>query len=235
MAAVLAYGPKAVLSHRVAGQLWRLLPRAPVLPEVTRATDARARRGLVVHRSPLPGDEVGEVRGLPVTSPFRTIFDLAAIVTMRELERAFHEAEVRGLTDRVSLPVLLERYPRRRGVANVRALLRSPEPAGITRSDLEELFVAVIDAHGLPRPRLNGTLSLRGRLLEPDAMWPAARLQVELDSRAVHGTRRAFEGDRQRDRILLAEGWRSTRVTWRQLHEEPAALAADLALLLTTA
>lgn len=63
-------------------------------------------------------------------------------------------------------------------------------------------------------------------------MWRRQRLIVELDGRAVHGTERAFESDRQRDRMLLAEGWRSTRVTWRQLQDEPAAIAADLRELL---
>ena len=175
------------------------------------------------------------VEGLPVTSPFRTLFDLAGVLSKRQLERALHEAEVAQLTDRLSLPDLIERYPGRRGVVDLRALLGGTEPVGITRTDLEELFVAVLDAHDLPRPRLNATLPLRGRLLEPDAMWPAARLLVELDSRAVHATRRAFESDRQRDRILLAEGWRSMRVTWRQLQDEPAAIAADLGELLRAA
>ena len=81
---------------------------------------------------------------------------------MRELERAFHELEVRELRDRLSLPHLLERYPRRRGAANLRALLGSKMPAGVTQNDFEELFVTFLDAHRLPRPRLNGTLPIRG-------------------------------------------------------------------------
>jgi hypothetical protein len=80
---------------------------------------------------------------IPVTSPFRTIFDLAAIAQLRELERAFHGAEAREVTDRVSLPLLLERYPGRRGAKNVRALLGSAEPVGITRNDFEEAFLAL--------------------------------------------------------------------------------------------
>lgn len=232
MAAVLACGPEAVLSHRSAGQLWRLIPRAPALPEITRPRTSRRREGIVCHRAPVPDEETDVVDGLPVTSPFRTLFDLAAMLSKRQLERALHEAEVARLTDRVSLPQLIERYPGRRGVAKLRLLLAAPEPAGITRNEMEELFVALIDTHDLPHPRLNPTLALRGRLLEPDAMWPAARLLVELDGRAVHGTRRAFESDRQRDRILLAEGWRSLRLTWRQLQDEPAAIAADLRELL---
>jgi very-short-patch-repair endonuclease len=177
----------------------------------------------------LPEDEVTVVDGIPVTSPFRTILDLAGrLPTMRQLERAMNAAEARQLRDRVSLPMLLERYPRRRGSPRVRALLGSKQPGGITRNDFEELFVAFLDEHRLPRPRFNATLALRGRFFEPDCMWRAQRLVVELDGRAVHGTDDAFESDRQRDRILLAEGWRWARVTWRQLRDEPAAIADDL-------
>jgi hypothetical protein len=167
-----------------------------------------------------------------VTSAVRTLFDLASVLSKRELERAFHEAEVRRLTDCLSLPVLLERHPGRRGAANLRALLVATAPVEVTQNELEELFVAFLDANGLPRPWLNATLPIRERLLRPDCMWPEHRLLVELDGRQVHGTQRAFEADRQRDRILLAAGWRSTRVTWRQLHDEPAAIAADLRQLL---
>ena len=170
--------------------------------------------------------------GVPVTSPFRTIFDLAAELKMRELERAFHEAEAREVTDRVSLPMLLERYPGRRGSKNLRALLETPEPVGITRNDFEEAFVALVDRHGLPRPRMNADLAIRGRFFEVDALWQRERVAVELDSRGIHGTRKKFESDRQRDRILVAEGWRTMRVTWRQLQEEPRAIAGDLKLAL---
>jgi len=139
-----------------------------------------------------------------------------------------NEAEVRQLRDRVSLPMLLERYPRRRGARWVRELLAVRELGGITRNDLEEDFVAFLDAYDLPRPRLNATLALRGRFFESDCIWDEQRLIVELDGRDVHGTHEAFESDRQRDRILLAEGWRWARVTWRQLRDEPGTIAADL-------
>jgi very-short-patch-repair endonuclease len=185
-----------------------------------------------VHRGLIRPDEIGEVLGTPVTSVPRTLFDLAGALSKRQVERALHEVEVQRLTDPLSLSDLLERYPRRRGAATLRELLRARTPGGITRNDFEELFVAFLDSHGLPRPRLNATLPIRGRLLEADCMWPEQRLVGELDGWAVHGTERAFESDRQRDRILLVEGWRSTRVTWRQLRDEPDALAADLRELL---
>ena len=164
----------------------------------------------------------------------RTQFDLAAVLSKRALERALHETEVRQLTDRLSLWDLLERYPRRRGAANLRALLAAKTPPGITQTELEELFVEFLDEHGLPRPLLNATLPVRGRLLKPDCMWPEQRLLAELDGRAAHGTERAFETDRQRDRVLLVEGWRSTRITWRQLRNERREIAADLRALLAS-
>jgi very-short-patch-repair endonuclease len=233
MAAILACGPGTVVSHRSAGRLWGVFPYEPERIEVSRPAAGRSKNdAILLRRARLQPDEVEEVDGIPVTAVFRTIFDLAAITSKREVERAFHEAEVRRLRSRVSLPQLLSRHPGRRGATTVRAILASRAPVGITQNEFEELFVAFLDEHGLPRPRLNATLSIRGRFLEPDCMWEEQRLLVELDGRAVHGTERAFEGDRQRDRVLLAEGWRSTRVTWRQLRDEPAAIAADLRELL---
>jgi very-short-patch-repair endonuclease len=173
-------------------------------------------------------DERTVIDGIPGTSVFRTIFDLAAVVDERTLERALHEAEVRELRDRVSLPLLLERYPGRRGARKLRAVLGSEEPVAITRNDFEEAFLALIRAYGLPRPRMNADLAVHGRFFEIDALWEQQRVALELDSRGVHGTKKRFETDRQRDRILVAEGWKTMRVTWRQLQEEPAAIAADL-------
>src|SRR6185312_11611147 len=158
MAAVLACGPEAVLSHRSAGQLWGIVARAGNAPEVTRPGFFRQRPGIVCHRSEVSADERGEVLGIPVTSVARTQFDLAAVLSKRGLERAMHEAEVKRLTDRLSLWDLLERYPGRRGTRNLRAVLGGEEPAGITDSDLEELFVKFLDEYGLARPRLNATL-----------------------------------------------------------------------------
>lgn len=228
MAAVLACGTGAQLSHRSAARLWGVMPPATEWIDVTRP-DRRVRRdGIVSHRGLIMDDEREVVDGIPVTSVFRTVFDLAAVLKLRELERAWHEAEVRGLRDRVSLPVLLERYPGRRGSRNLRALLEAAEPVGFTRNDFEEAFVALVDSHGLRRARMNGTLALRGRFFEIDALWAEERVAVELDSRSVHSTSRNFESDKQRDRILLAEGWRTVRVTWRQLQDEPAEVVADL-------
>jgi hypothetical protein len=229
MAAVLAAGEEAVLSHRSAARLWRLMLPAAERVDVTCSPGRVIRRkGIVAHESLVADDEWLVEDGIPVTSPFRTIFDLAAVASRREVERAWHEAEVRQLTDRVSLPMLLERYPGRRGTRVLRELLASDEPVGITRNEFEEAFLALIDSYGLPRPRMNAALALRGRFFEVDALWEAHRFLVELDSRGVHGTKKRFESDRHRDRILVAESYRIMHVTWLQLRDEPEAIAADL-------
>jgi hypothetical protein len=232
MAAVLACGPGAVLSHRTAGQLWGLVPRSGAAPEVTRPRKFSGRPGIRAHHARLAADEVEIVAGIPVTSVHRTIFDLAGMQSRRRVERAMREAEVRGLTDRLSIPDLLERHPRARGNATIRELMAAKDPSGVTRSDFEERFVAFLDDHGFPRPALNAPLAMRGRFFEIDYLWRDQRLAVELDGRAAHGTAKAFESDRERDRILQAEGWRTARITWRQLRDAPRAVAADLRRLL---
>jgi very-short-patch-repair endonuclease len=232
VAAVFAFGAGAVLSHRSAGQLWRIVPMRAIEPEVIRAGFVRGRPGLVVHRVSLPADEVTMVDGIPVTTAARAVFDLASMSTPREVERAFHELEVRRLWGSVSVAGLVERYPGHRGVATLRTVLGSKLPVAITRNDFEERFVAVLDAHGLPRPRFNATLHVRGRFFEPEALWDDQRLIAELDGGGAHQTDRAFHSDRKRDRALLAEGYRTTRVTWHQLRDEPDEVAADLRQML---
>jgi very-short-patch-repair endonuclease len=142
--------------------------------------------------------------------------------------------EVRRLTSRVSVPLLLERYPGRPGAPVLRQLLGARDSAGVTRNDFEEAFVALIDAHGLPRPDRNADLAIGGRFVEVDCLWRRQRLAVELDGRAVHAREAAFESDKLRDRKLLAAGWRTARVTWRQLQDEPASVVADLREALAT-
>jgi REase_MTES_1575 len=183
----------------------------------------------------LPSDERDVVDGLPVASVHRTLVDLAGVLSRRQLERAMNEAEVRGLTDRLSIPQLLDRHPRARGAATLRGLLAAKAPGGITVNDFEEDFVAFLDARELPRPELNAPLAARGRFFSIDCLWRDHRLAIELDGRAAHGTAAAFESDRERDRILQAEGWRTARITWRQLRDDPEAVAADLRSMLAIA
>ena len=233
MAAVLAGGPRAVLSHRSAAALWGIRPSGRAGIDITTAPPRRSRRGIRVHGAVLPADEVTAVNGIPVTTTSRTLLDLAALITPRQVERALAEAEVLRLADVVSLAALVSRHRGRPGVAPIRELLeRGRVDAAITRSELEDRFLALLDANGLPRPQVNRSLQLNtGSFVEADCVWAEPGLVVELDGYASHGTRTAFERDRARDRALQAAGWRIVRVTWRQLHEQHATVARELRAL----
>jgi very-short-patch-repair endonuclease len=232
MAAVLAGGPDAVLSHRSAAALWGLRSTARGRVEITVPRPRRPQAGIEIHRGRLAFDEVSVIRGIPVTTPPRTLLDLAAAVPRRQLERALDEAEVLRLTDPLSVGDMVQRHPRRRGTAALRAILANQQiGANITRSELERRFLAFLDDQDLPRPEVNAHLRVRGRTFEADCLWRAQHLIVELDGHATHGTTAAFERDRERDRILQTAEWRVVRVTWRQLHEEPTAVASDLRTL----
>jgi hypothetical protein len=191
MAAVLAYGPGAVLSHRPGGAHWQLVSdRGPC--EVTVPQARRSRPGIRVHQARLPADEITVHEGIPVTTVPRTLFDLAGVLPERQLERAINEAEVLHLWDELSLEHLLHRYSRHRGSRAVRtALHRRRQGSTATRSELEELFLALTDDAGMPRPEVN--VLVEG--FEVDAVWRDVRLVVELDGRDTHGTSAAFERD----------------------------------------
>jgi very-short-patch-repair endonuclease len=227
MAAVLACGRGAVLSHLSAAALWRIRQSDRI--EVTTLAGHRGRSGIFVHRSPLREDERTAHRGIPTTTVPRTLLDLSAVVRPDDLRSALRQAEQLRLTDPLSLSDLAERYPRRPGAATVRALLQEAmRGLNVIRSELEERFQGLLLNAGLPLPQTNQLVEG----FEVDCVWPQHRLIVELDGRAVHDTRYAFEEDRVRDRILAAAGWRVIRITWRQLHEEPHLVEADLRRLL---
>lgn len=233
MAATLACGADAVLSHRSAALCWGVL-RGPdrAVIEVSRPGGHGTRAGIAMHRVHLPADERTVVDGVPTTTVPRTIFDIAARGDRRDAERAFHEAEVQGLMDRLSLPDLLDRYPGHVGAPLLRELLGTGLDGGATANDFEAIFADLIERHRLPRPRFNPDLVVSGRHFRPDCAWPEQKVVVELDGRVVHATRRAFESDRERDRIFAAHGWRVIRVTWRQLASTPDAVARDLQRIL---
>jgi hypothetical protein len=233
MAAVLAAGEGAALSHRSAGALWGLRATASGRPEVTVERWLPSRRLLLIHQAALPADEVTVERGIPVTTVPRTLLDLATVLDRRQAERAFEEAEVRRLDDALSLADLVERYPGRRGTGVIRTILAAGRIGStVTRSELEERFLAFLELPSLPSPELNVPIAMRGSWIVVDCVWRGSGLIVELDGRASHGTAAAFERDRARDRALQAAGWRVLRITWRQLDGEPEQIAADLRGLL---
>jgi very-short-patch-repair endonuclease len=227
MAAVLACGRGAVLSHHSAAALWGV--RQSDRLEVTTQASHRGPKGVTVHRSALRPDERTTHRGIPTTTVPRTLMDLSAVVRPDALRSALRKAEQLRLTDPLSLHDLAKRYPRRAGLAAIKALLNDASiGTNIVRSELEERFQAFLLKAGLPLPKTNQ----RVEGYEVDCVWPEQRLIVELDGHATHSPMHAFEGDRARDRRLEAAGWHVIRITWRQLHEEPHLVEADLRLLL---
>ena len=209
MAAVLAAGDDAVLSHRSAGALWGILAYDGP-PEVTLP---RASKFRWTHRSSVAKAEQTTRNRIPVTTPTRTIEDLARVLPAKQLERVHREAQILGLPLRLTGT----RRPA------IRALTETP-----TRSELEAEFQRFLKRHRIPRPETNVRLPFG----ECDCVWRRERLIVELDGHAVHATRSAFERDRVRDREAALAGWRVVRITWRQLRDDPERVARDLRKLL---
>jgi hypothetical protein len=232
LAAVLALGKGAVLSHRSAAAHLQLLPDARRVEDVTVARKVSSRGGIVVHHAHLPPDERTIIDGIPVTTVARTLLDLAATEPRHRLERAFAEAEYRRLADATSLTQLLHRYDGRRGTGLISELARTPNK-GITRSALERRFLRLLDEASLPSPERNVHIEAGGRLIEVDCLWREHALIAELDGRGGHASWSRAEADRGRDRRNLAAGYRTVRITWRQLDEEREELLADLSALLT--
>jgi uncharacterized protein DUF559 len=233
MAAVLATGDGAALSHRSAGALWGIRASTRSRIELTVRRRLHPQRGLHLRYGQLPADEVTTESGIPVTTVPRTLLDLAAVLPHHQVERAVNEAEVRRLTDAVSLADLAARHARRAGTRTIRAILEDGAiGVTVTRSELEARFLAFLDETGLPRPSVNSPLRVPGGWIEADCLWPAQRLIAELDGHATHRTPAAYEKDRERDRKLNAAGYRVIRITWRQLHTDPTALTSDLRTLL---
>jgi len=234
MAAVLASGSDAVLSHQTAAALWGLRGYSGRAIHVTLPRKSTPSKEIRRHFSLVPGDERTEEGGIPVTSVHRTILDLAVTVSVDGVTAMIKEAEYRNLWDRLSLWDLLERYPRKRGSRNLRLALGriTEEPAGPKRSKLEERFAAFLRRHDLPQGSFNDWILLGNKRYQVDCHWPGARQIVELDGWEGHGTRTAFREDRARDRALRVAGYSVTRLTWNQLDDEPEAIASDLHALL---
>jgi very-short-patch-repair endonuclease len=207
LAAVLACGPGAVLSHADAARLWRLLPveehPGPVHVTVPGAGGRRRRSGIVAHRSQtLAQAEVTRRHSIPVTRPARTIADLARVLPKERVAAAADRARLLGLrVDRREAP---------------------------TRSSLERRFLARCRRHRLPPPEVNVWIGPD----RVDFLWRSERLVVETDGWETHRTRAAFEADRARDARLRLADYEVVRVTDRQLHEEPERVAATVRALL---
>jgi very-short-patch-repair endonuclease len=231
MAAVLAAGREAVLSHTSAAALWGLLAPEPPPFHVTRPGSTLRRRGVPGHRAKLPTADVTVYDRIPVTTVARTIIDLAESEGEPILLRALGEAEVRGLITRQALVDALPRWNGRRGLKPLRVVLLEDLGAAPTRSHLEDLFHRLVREAGLPRPISNTTVLG----YEVDAFWPQHRVVVELDGRTFHDTATRFEFDRARDARLVAAGYVPLRFTWRRLKRESLRVVTELSAVLAVA
>jgi very-short-patch-repair endonuclease/predicted transcriptional regulator of viral defense system len=233
LAAVLAGGEGAVLSHRSAAALWDL--STSTLTDVTVAVKRASRDGLHFHSASLEPADVTVLAAIPVTTVARTLLDLSAVARTDQLARAVREAEYLRLFDLREISTLLARYRGRRGTAALKkAIARLAATEGITRNDFEEAFLGRLSQHGLPMPELNAWVQVGDRWREVDFFWRDERLFVELDGYAGHGTRSAYEADRARDRAAQAAGFKVIRITWRQFVDDWQGIERDLRALLTT-
>lgn len=233
MAAVLACGVGAVVSLASAGTLWKYLPprvaEDPVDITVTR--DARHRLpGIRARRArSLRPEEVGLLDGIPLTSPERTLLDLAGVLDPNELERAVALGERNGVVNLSVLASLLVIHPRHPGAGTLRALLQADAPPALTRSEAELRMLQLVRRSRMKPPTVNARL----HGYEVDFLWPTERLIVEVDGYAFHSSARSFMSDRRRDATLTAAGYRVVRVTWADIVETPEATVFKLAQAFT--
>jgi very-short-patch-repair endonuclease/predicted transcriptional regulator of viral defense system len=227
MAAVAACGEGALLSHHPAAVLWGMRrPPAGDMHVTVSGRAVHARNGIQIHRANLHPRDITRKHGIPLTSPARTLLDLAVTLAQRELDRAVEEAEVQRRVSLHSLNEQFSRYPSHRGTAALKSAIRI-DPA-FTRREAERRMLELIRASRLPQPAVNAKLGD----WEVDFLWSRHRLVVETDGYAFHSSRRAFERDRRKDQELQAAGYRVIRFTWRQITDEPEALIATLATAL---
>ena len=216
LAAVLASGPTAALSHRSAAHHLGLITESPDwFTEVTASTRGRrAQQGIRLYESTRqPPEQFTEHRRIRSTSPARTIADLAAVSTRRRVERAMGRAEV---LYSLSAKELLDAARYRKGAPTIRLILGSDEVV-MTRSELEDRFLALVSRAGLPAPRTNTRLGG----FEVDFLFEGQRVVVETDGDADHLPRPARHRDRQRDARLESMGFHVLRFGWEQVARRP--------------
>ena len=235
MAAVLACGPGAHLSHLWGAALHGIRATPRGIPEISVPWTSRRRpRGIRLHQvASLTQADTVTRRGIPVTSVARTLLDLASLGSGAEVRDAIARAQRAGILDVGAIVELLERSRGRRGVAVLRLEteeLRTGER--VLRSELEHRFRELFRQVGIPEPVVNGLIRLEYRSLEVDFHWPDARLVVEADGYRFHSDPGAHEEDRRRDQELKQAGWEVLRFTWRQLTREPVRTARIVAELL---
>lgn len=232
LAAVLALGEGAVLSHVSAAALWGIRHSSSSYVHVTVPTSGgrHRRRGIVVHRSLTLGPaDVDEEQAIAVTSVSRTLLDLAGVLAPGRLERAIEQSLALRLFDLRAVDAVLAANPRPPGAAALAEIIaRIHDEPSLARLELEALMLDLCDAHGIERPEVN--VLIEG--IEVDFLWRTHRLIVETDGRQWHDTPHGFARDRERDERLTVLGYRVVRFTYRRVADHPDAVAATLRALL---
>lgn len=228
-AAVLACGDAAVLGYFSAAALWEMGPKWPAVPEVTVPTRRRP-AGIRVHIHPtLESRDIRRHRGIRVTSPARTLLEIAPALSKAGLARAVNEARLQRHLRIADLEDLIGRCEGRAGVRLLTPFV-AELPTGPTRSEFEDRFLDFARSYDLPTPQTN----VRVAGYEVDALFPHHKVIVELDGYKYHQGRRSFERDRERDAALLAAGYVTIRITWERLTTQPEREAARLQAILTS-
>jgi hypothetical protein len=225
LAAVLALGQGAVLSHVAAGAHWRVLPGAAITEVIVPTTAGHPKRdGIVVHRQRLPPSHMTVHRGIPITTPIRTLLDLAAVLSFGALARAFEQAQVVHQLPPGPLAAEVLSRPRQRGNAKLRRLLVGAVDPADVRSVLELRFLRMCASYDIPRPQVN----VRIGAWTPDFLWPDSALVVETDGVDFHRTAAAKRRDAAKDAFLRGEGFTVIRLTWADVTERPSTTAAKV-------
>jgi very-short-patch-repair endonuclease len=231
LAAILACGDSALLSHQSAAATWGLRPsfNGDVHVTVIGEETGRHRPGIRVHRvSGLDPRDIRRFQDIPITSPARALLEVAPDLTERELERALDEALIKRLVSHAAIAAVASSYPHRRGVARLRALADPGRPTTQTRSDGEEVLLAGIRRTGLPIPEVNARVGN----YTADFLWRKQKVIVELDGYDYHRGRAAFERDHRRDGEHQQAGFVVIRVTGRQLNRTLEAILVRIATAL---
>jgi len=232
LAALLACGPAAVISHWSAVFVFELGPRRGRLVDVSVFEGyARRRPGIRPHRATtLPTCDVVVKHGLRVTTPARTLLDVAAVAPRGVLERLTEEAQVQNLASPAEIVAVIERGARRPGVKKLREIADFLDEPSLTRSEAERRLLELVRGAKLATPRTNARIAG----WEVDAVWDQQRLVVEVDGYQYHRPRPNFERDRRKDADLLLAGYRVLRITWHRLVKERDEVIALIAAALST-
>lgn len=237
---MLSCGGGAVLSHGSAAELLGLWDkRLPVVEVIPPSWSGRKIEGIRWHRVRMPeGDEI-EIRDrIPCTTVSRTLVDMAGRTGWSSMRRLVEQAAILRMLDIDEVDRILARG-RRRGAPRLRAILapwrNTVERRPVLRSRLEARLFPCLIEEGLPVPRTNVKLRIDGHFLEVDLFWEKQRLAIETDGEETHGTPMAFQRDRKRDQVLVAAGYRTARITWDQVRDEPTAVVSRISRMLKAA